>query len=517
MSRSLDFRLLGPLEVREGDVSLALGGRKQRTLLAILLLHANEVVSGDTLIHGLWGEHAPKTAGTALQVYVSNLRKLLPPERLETRTPGYVLHVEPEELDLARFERLAAKANGGDSKAASTALDEALALWHGQPLADFAYEPFARAEIARLEELRMRAIEQRIDAELELGRHAELVGELEALVSEHPYREHLRQQLMLALYRSDRQTEALEAYRRARLALLEELGIEPGPALKELEKAILAQDVALEAPAPAPHRQGERPPPESPRLPHEERKHVSVLFAELADVFSRFTPGAVAEQVLAPTDADPGLAGVSVECTVMFIDLRGFTPFSESLPPTHVIEVLNVYREQMTEAILDHSGRPVSYEGDAIMAVFGAPIEQPDHADRAIAASREVLSERLPRFNAWLRENELGDGLRVGIGLNSGTVVSGTVGSERRPEYAAIGETTNIANRLETMTKGQAYLLYFSDSTRQALRRDVDDLVFVNELPVRDYEPVKIWSLLAASVAAFEAGKMSASAPSASD
>ena len=322
MSRSLDFRLLGPLEVREGDVSLALGGRKQRTLLAILLLHANEVVSSDTLIHGLWGEHAPKTAGTALQVYVSNLRKLLPPERLETRTPGYMLRVEPEELDLARFERLAAKANGGGPKAAATALDEALALWHGQPLADFASEPFAQAEIARLEELRMRAIEQRIDAELELGRHAELVGELEALVFEHPYRERLRQQLMLALYRSDRQTEALEAYRRARQALLEELGMSPARRSRSSRRRFSPRMLRwrrrlqrLTGTAKGRRR--------SPAAPARGAQACVRPLRRLADVFSRFTPGAVAEQVLAPTDADPGLAGASVECTVMFIDLRG--------------------------------------------------------------------------------------------------------------------------------------------------------------------------------------------------
>jgi DNA-binding SARP family transcriptional activator len=248
MTRQLDYRLLGPLEVLDGTRALPLGGRKQRTLLAILLLHANEVVSTDTLIEGLWGERAPKTAGTALQVYVSNLRKLLSPERLETRTPGYMLHVKPEELDLARFERLASEGNGDDPQAAATALTEALTLWRGRPLADFAYDSFAQGEIARLEELRLAAVVQRIEAELACGRHAELVGELEALVGEHPLRERLRRQLMLALYRSGRQTEALEAYRDARRTLVGELGIEPSPALKELEKAILAQDPALEPP-----------------------------------------------------------------------------------------------------------------------------------------------------------------------------------------------------------------------------------------------------------------------------
>jgi predicted ATPase/DNA-binding SARP family transcriptional activator len=245
LATPLDFRLLGPLEVRDGDRPLALGGRKQRTLLAILLLHANEVVSSDTLIDGLWGERAPKTAGTALQVYVSNLRKLLSADRLETRSPGYLLHVEPEELDIARFERLAAEGNGRDPQAAASALGEGLALWRGQPLADFAYDSFAQGEIARLEELRLNAIEQRIDAELELGRHAELVAELEALVTEQPFRERFRRQLMLALYRCDRQTEALEVYEDARRTMVEELGVEPGAALRELHGSILRQEPAL--------------------------------------------------------------------------------------------------------------------------------------------------------------------------------------------------------------------------------------------------------------------------------
>jgi predicted ATPase/DNA-binding SARP family transcriptional activator len=265
ISRPLDFRLLGPLEVRDGERTLSLGGRKQRTLLAILLLHANEVVSTDTLIDGLWGERAPKTAGTALQVYVSNLRKLLSPERLETRSPGYLLHVQPEELDLARFERLAAEGNGDDPEATATALAEALSLWRGRPLADFAYDPFAQGEIARLEELRLGAIERRIAAELQLGRHAELVGELEALVAEHPLRERLREQLILTLYRCRRQAEALEAYQDARRTLVDELGIEPSAELRELEQAILRQEPAL-APRPEPARRTRLPAQPTPFL-----------------------------------------------------------------------------------------------------------------------------------------------------------------------------------------------------------------------------------------------------------
>jgi DNA-binding SARP family transcriptional activator len=254
----IEFRVLGPVEVVEHDTSLALGGGKQRALLAVLLLHANEVVSSERLIDELWGESPPATVSKSIHVYVSRLRKELGEERLVTRSPGYVLRVEPGEFDLQRFEALFAEARDGDADAATTArtLRDALALWRGAPLADLAYEPFAQPEIARLEELRWAALEARIDAELASGRHAELVGELQALVAEHPLRERLHGQLMLALYRSGRQADALEAYRGARELLLDELGLEPSEDLKRLEAAILRQDPELEpraeaTPAPA--------------------------------------------------------------------------------------------------------------------------------------------------------------------------------------------------------------------------------------------------------------------------
>ncbi len=209
----MEFRLLGPLEVIEGERSLALGGVKPRSLLALLLLHANEVVSADRLIDQLWGDEPPATAAKSVQVHVSRLRKELGEGRLVTRAPGYLLQVEPSELDLARFEQLLGDARGTDPENARQKLRQALALWRGNALADLEYEPFAQIEIARLEELRQAALEQRIDADLATGRHTELVGELEALVVEHPLRERLRCQLLLALYRSGRQAEALEAYR----------------------------------------------------------------------------------------------------------------------------------------------------------------------------------------------------------------------------------------------------------------------------------------------------------------
>jgi adenylate cyclase len=224
------------------------------------------------------------------------------------------------------------------------------------------------------------------------------------------------------------------------------------------------------------------------------------------DVFSRFVPEAVVEQVLAQTDGDLRLGGVALEGTCMFTDVRGFTTFSETLTAAQVIEILNVYLSEMSEAILNNGGTLVAYMGDGIFAVFGAPIEQPDHADRALAAAREMLRDRLPRFNALMEERGFAAGFKMGVGLNSGPFMSGNVGHERRLEYAAIGDTTNTASRLEGMTKGQAYFLFMSDTTKEALTKEVDDIVFVDEFEVRGRQgKIKIWSIADASVEAFEA------------
>ncbi len=236
----MEFRILGPLEVFEDGAALDLGAQKHRALLAVLVIHANEVVSTDRLVDALWEDAPPERAQKALQVYVSQLRKLVGRERLLTKAPGYLLQVAPGEIDVAHFERLI-----DDGKA-----KEALALWRGQPLSDFAYSRFAQREIARLEELRVSALEDRIEADLAVGRHAAVVGELEALISEHPLRERLHGQLMLALYRSGRQAEALEAYQGARRVLTDELGIELGRELRELERKILLQDPSLDSAAP---------------------------------------------------------------------------------------------------------------------------------------------------------------------------------------------------------------------------------------------------------------------------
>jgi DNA-binding SARP family transcriptional activator/DNA-binding beta-propeller fold protein YncE len=263
----MEYKILGTLEVAAQDREVLLGGGRQRSVLALLLLHANEVVSSERLIDELWGDAPPPTAAKTVQVYVSQLRKSLrngqPDGPLLTRGRGYVLQVGPGELDRERFERALADGrralDDGAPERAAEMLRDGLALWRGPPLAEFAYEPFAQAEIARLEELRLTALEQRIEADLALGRHDAVVGELEALVAEHPLREGLRRQLMLALYRCHRQAEALEAYRAGRRLLVEDLGIEPSSSLRELHDAILAQDPALGAPGWRP-RLPRRPP-----------------------------------------------------------------------------------------------------------------------------------------------------------------------------------------------------------------------------------------------------------------
>jgi DNA-binding SARP family transcriptional activator len=257
----LEFLILGPLEVLADGRALELGAAKQRALLALLLLQANELVPADRLVEELWVGQAPATAAHSVQVYVSQLRKAFDragtagAEVLETRAPGYLLRVAPEQFDLRRFERLTEEADrardAGDVAAAADLHREALALWRGGALADFAYESFAQAPAARLEEVRLAVIERRFDADLLLGRHAQLTAELDQLVAEHPLRERLHGQLMLALYRSGRQVEALDVYRRLRRTLDEELGLDPSSALQQLERKMLRHDPSLELASPA--------------------------------------------------------------------------------------------------------------------------------------------------------------------------------------------------------------------------------------------------------------------------
>ena len=330
----MEFRILGPLEVWDEGGEVSLGGRKPRALLAVLLLRANEVVPADRLIDELWGQDLPDRAAAALRVNVSRLRKALPQNVLTTRAPGYLIRVERDALDLHRFERLVdegrsflARGLAGD---ASQRLSEALSLWRGPALADFAYESFAQTAIARLDEIRLAALELRIDADLALGRHDELVGEVEALVAEHPLRERLRGCLMTALYRSGRQAEALDAYQDARRALVDGLGIDPSIALQDLERAILRQDPALGAPTPT--RVGEAA-ERSILVSLTDETRVHALLA-VAEPLARDPPRVVILARLVPDAAELRSASARLEERRSALEARGVVARATSFTST---------------------------------------------------------------------------------------------------------------------------------------------------------------------------------------
>ena len=258
----MEFAILGAVDVHVDGRSLRLGGPKPRALLAILLLNANAAVSRDRLIDGLWGEAPPATAAHTLDDYVSRLRKELGSDRIERRPPGYVLRVEPGELDLEQFETLGEQGRRelalGDADVAAATFRAALGLWRGRALEDVLYEPFASLESERLEERRLALVEDRLEADLACGQGSALVAELHRLTRDHPLRERLLGQLMLALYRSGQQAKALELFQASRRRLAEEFGLEPGPQLRTLERHILEQDGSLDAPAPSNVEQAEQ-------------------------------------------------------------------------------------------------------------------------------------------------------------------------------------------------------------------------------------------------------------------
>jgi YVTN family beta-propeller protein len=288
----MDFRVLGPLEVRDGDGNaIELGGRQQRLVLAMLLVHRNEVVSIDRLIDVVWGERPPRGAAKNVQIHISRLRRALDGNArsrraestgsaVRTRATGYVLEVSPDEVDADRFQRLVEDGRralaAGELTRAEATLHEALALWRGEPLADFAYDSFAQHEIRRLEELRLGAVEDRIDADLGRGRHSDVTAELQGLVKQHPTRERLRGQLMLALYRCGRKAEALRVYDELRRTLAEDLGLEPSESLKRIHRAVLTDDPGLAVPVHTVDRDASRgsAPPRGARASLAQRPHV---------------------------------------------------------------------------------------------------------------------------------------------------------------------------------------------------------------------------------------------------
>ncbi|MBV8953266.1 MAG: winged helix-turn-helix domain-containing protein, partial [Solirubrobacterales bacterium] len=397
----LELGMLGPFEVRiDPGSAVALGGLRQRALLAVLALRANEVVSTDRLIDELWSENPPATAVHSVQVCVSRLRGILGPagRRLVTRPPGYVLELGVDELDSERCQRLYEAARSalavGNAVGAASLLGEALALWRGPPLSDFTYEPFAQAAIARLEELRISCREELIDAELALGRHAEVVSTLEALVREHPFRERPRGQLMLALYRCGRQADALEEFQRTRAMLVEQLAVEPGAELRELEQAILSQDECLQ-------------PPVTDRVPAAD----STRAADVVPEYER--------RRTAPDDH-----GVSAEVSHAAMVRKTATVLVSRLSPSGQVDpetarrAMTSARERAEEIVTKHGGAFVGALGGDLVWVFGVPLVKEDDALRALRAADELRRQ----LSAWTDAEPCR--LTARLGVATGEVVA---------------------------------------------------------------------------------------------
>jgi DNA-binding SARP family transcriptional activator len=409
------FRLLGSLEIEDGRRLLPVRAGKQRALLALLLLRRGEPVASERLVDELWAGRAPPSALKILQGHVSQLRTSFADagfeQRLVTQGRGYLLRLEPGELDVEVFDSLLERGrvalSAGSYEPAADLFRDALALWHGPPLAEFAYEPFAQTEIARLEESRLLALDRRIEAELELGRASELVGELESLVAAHPLHEGFRGRLMVALYRSGRQAEALAVYQATRRTLVDELGIEPGPLLQQLEQAILRHDASLKLAAPqAPEQQPAAPTIASPVGRSNEtgssdrRQPVTVLVCELAE----------SDVLAARLDAEPF-------CRL----IEGFSELAGSVFGRHGAQV-----ERLA--------------GDAVLAVFGLPTAHEDDALRAVRSALE-LRDGLLALNTDLGR-QLDVALALRIGVNSGDIVA----VDSAPPS---GDAVNLAIRLE--------------------------------------------------------------------
>jgi DNA-binding SARP family transcriptional activator/tetratricopeptide (TPR) repeat protein len=424
----VEFRILGPLEVLDGERRVPLGGAKRRAVLALLLLDANQVVSTERLIDGVWGDEPPAGALASLQNHVLRLRRELG-ERIVTRAPGYLMRVERDELDLERFRRLVEEARTREPGEAAALLRDALALWRGTPLADLADEPVIAAAVG-LEGLRLDTLERRLDAELALGRHAQLVSELETLVVEQPFRERLRAQLVLALYRSGRQGDALEAYASARAAFVDELGLEPGAELQELQRAVLRQDPALDAPASAPVTS-------APAI-EESRKTVTVLLADLG---------------------------------------------TDTQDPEARREELRRARADATATVEAHGGSVDESVNDRVVAIFGVPAAREDDAlrgvraacdlraagvvTRAAVATGNVITGDPSRGRPHVSGPPLQEADRLLAGAVDGDVLAGertlrlvqhavVPGAAPRSVESVLHDAEAVARRLETPLVGRA-------------------------------------------------------------
>ena len=442
----MEFRILGPMEVLDGLRRVDLPAGRARALLALFILRAGEAVAVDRIIDDLWGEHPPPTVHTIVQGFVSRLRKILEPGRdpreqpaiLQTAGQGYRLAIDPEAVDAHRFTRLLEEARDVDHEARSSLLRGALALWHGPALADFTYEPFAQQPIAALEELRVVAIEERIDTDLALGLHGQVVPELERLLTAHPFRERIRGQLMLALYRSGRQRDALAAYRGARDLLVEELGIEPNPALRRLERAILKQDPSLAPRAPVVPRPAQ--PVRSEWLPRE-RRTVTALVADLAASYDHDIDAEALDRLI-----------------------------------RRAIEVAS-------GVLRRYGARVEPAAGQALVGLFGLPRAHEDDAVRALRAAAELsrVAETLAANDAvrFLARAGIDTG-EVIVGPVDGAVQDGVTGlvvanAARLHAAAGAGEVL-VGTATQRLVRGRAVLLP---------AHDID----------ADGHPVKAWRL----------------------
>jgi DNA-binding SARP family transcriptional activator len=415
----VEVRLLGPLEVGVEGRHLEVRRQKQRALLALLALRAGEVVSTDRLVDELWGDEPPKAAVGSLQNFVSELRKLLGADVLVTRSPGYLLDIPRDAVDVHRFERMVREAGSAPAEQRAASLREALGLWRGPALADVQLEDAMVAEAARLEESRLAAWEDRLEAELELGRQSQVIGELESLVAKHPLRERPVGLLMLALYRGGRQADALDAYRRARETLVDELGIDPSPELQRLEQAILRQDSELDLP--------EAPRKRVPASEPDRRKTVTILFADLVDS----------------------------------------TELGANLDPEVLRSVLTGYFDLVRTIVERHGGIVEKFIGDAAMAAFGIPSSHEDDALRGVRAATE-LRDALRELNTDLAEAH-GVALQMRIGVNTGEVLVADSGSG---EAFATGAPVSVAQRLEQAALPGEILL--GEATRRLVSHAVE-------------------------------------------
>lgn len=428
----MEFRILGPVEVVGEGGSFSLPEGRGRALLTVLALHPGRVVSTDRLIDQLWGETPPATARTKLHGLISTLRRVLEPDRqadadpvlLQTQPPGYVLAMDPDQVDAFRFRRLVGTAAELPAAERARVLTEALELWRGPALADFTYAPFAQSEITSLEELRLSAIEDRITAELHLGRHTALAPELEALITENPFRERMRAQAMLAQYRSGNQQRALSVYRDAYNTFTEELGIEPGPELQDLEVAILTHDPALAS------------------MP------VAVGGAEGAGIFEE------------RSTAEAWLSESRRFVTVMYVDLR-MAASARPDPEAHR-RVTRQAHGKIAEVLHRHGGTTQGSIGGVSVGVFGIPIAHEDDPMRGVHAALETIQA----LAAPGADGHAGPVARIGV--NTGEIVVGDTGLGDSPLPE---DTARVAGRLQQAAEDNEVLI--GDRTRQLVSHAV--------------------------------------------